>query len=73
MYREIVQEAVVAKALKAKFTQHENLKQLLLGTETRTLVFEAQNDEYWGSGAERKGLNRLGKNLETLRTSLKKV
>ena len=69
----MVQDQVMMKALHAKFTQHENLKQLLLGTEDKTLVFESENDSYWGSGKDNTGRNQLGNCLMQLRHSLKKI
>ena len=62
-------EEVMRKALKAKFEQNEDLKQLLLTTEGRPL-YEATTDPYWGQGRSNKGKNRLGLLLMELRGSL---
>jgi len=55
---EIVKEKVMEECLFAKFTQHADLKALLLSTWTHTLVQLKPNDVYWGTGPDGKGLNR---------------
>ena len=62
-------DEVMRKAIKAKFEQNSNLKQLLLSTENRGLL-EDTNDAYWGQGRNKKGKNRLGLLLMELRDSL---
>lgn len=59
-------EEVMRKAIKAKFEQNPNLKQLLASTAPRPLV-EDTNDAYWGGGRNKKGKNRLGILLMELR------
>lgn len=63
------------KALHAKFTQHANLKQLLLGTGTSELVEASDKDAFWGDPSRSAvggpvGRNELGKLLMELRTTL---
>lgn len=58
------------KAVKAKFTQNEALKKLLLSTGTRELQEASPTDSYWGVGKSGKGENHLGKILMKLRNSL---
>ena len=60
---EKVKDSVMFDAVKAKFTQHKELKELLLSTE---------NDSYWGDGGNGKGKNKLGKILMKIREELKK-
>ena len=43
------------EALKAKFTQNQELKRLLLGTNDRMLVEDSPVDPYWGIGKDRTG------------------
>lgn len=62
----------MVRALTAKFTQHENLRQLLLGTENKKIVYNSQTNEEWGVGKEGKGQNLLGKALMEVRESLRK-
>lgn len=60
------------KALLAKFSQHEDLKKILLGTGTSTIVESNPADAYWGSGLNGSGLNMLGKILMEIRDELRK-
>ncbi|KAJ7757548.1 hypothetical protein B0H16DRAFT_1537025 [Mycena metata] len=50
-----------------KFTQHEDLKQELLGTGNAELV---EKTPFWGTGKNNQERNELGKALERLRTRL---
>jgi N-glycosidase YbiA len=62
---------VMSKALTAKFTQHPELKALLLGTGDARLVEHTENDSYWGDGGNGRGRNMLGQLLMQLRTKLR--
>jgi len=64
-----VKETIITEALLAKFTQHDELKQKLLGTNEARLVEHSQNDGYWGDHGD--GLNRLGELLMIVREELK--
>lgn len=68
---ESVKEEVMLEALRAKFTQHEDLRELLLGTGDATLVEHTTNDSYWGDGGDGSGRNRLGQLLMRLREELR--
>ncbi|MBY0459300.1 MAG: NADAR family protein [Gemmataceae bacterium] len=68
---ESVKEQVMLDALRAKFTQHEDLKAALLGTADATLVEHTTNDSYWGDGGDGSGRNRLGHLLMRLREELR--
>jgi hypothetical protein len=67
---EAVKERVMLDALRAKFTQHEDLKAILLGTGDAKLVEHTANDDYWGDGGDGSGKNRLGFLLMQLRAEL---
>jgi hypothetical protein len=67
---ESVKERVMYAALEAKFTQHEELRELLLGTGDATLVEHTAKDRYWGDGGDGTGRNRLGHLLMRLRGEL---
>ena len=58
------------KALQAKFTQHKDLKELLLSTKNRELVEHSPFDSYWGDGGDGLGKNKLGILLMKLRKDL---
>ena len=59
------------KALFAKFTQHEDLRRMLLDTGDMILHENSMEDYYWGIGAEGTGLSMLGKLLMALREELR--
>ena len=59
------------KALFHKFTQHQDLKALLLSTGNKTLHENSMEDYYWGIGEKRTGLSMLGKELMALRDELR--
>lgn len=54
----------------AKFSQHEDLKKILLGTGDKYLNEHAP-DRYWGDGMNGEGKNRLGIILMKVRDKLK--
>ena len=67
---EKVKDGIMLKALRAKFTQNEILKKLLVSTSDAILVEHTQNDKYWADGGNDTGLNMLGKLLMQVRTEL---
>ena len=68
---EQVKDVVMREALAAKFEQHADLRELLLGTGERRLVEHTENDRYWADGGDGSGQNRLGELLMELRTRLR--
>lgn len=66
-----MKDNVMYEAVKAKFTQHSELKELLVSTEDAVLVEHTENDAYWGNGGNGTGKNRLGKILMRVREELK--
>jgi ribA/ribD-fused uncharacterized protein len=68
---EAVKDQIMREALRAKFTQHKDLKRILLETGDATLVEHTANDNYWADGGDGSGLNMLGKLLMELREELK--
>jgi N-glycosidase YbiA len=70
---ESVKESVMLDALRAKFTQHDDLKAILLGTGDAKLVEHTANDSYWGDGGDGSGKNRLGQLLMQVREELRAV
>jgi len=68
---ERVKDDVMYDALKAKFTQYSDLKELLLSTGDKILIEHTKNDNYWADGGDGKGKNKLGILLMKLRDELK--
>jgi ribA/ribD-fused uncharacterized protein len=74
-------DEVMGKAVRAKFTQHPEIRAKLLETGKRPIGFADARDIYWGIGTSMdtdkakkaskwRGLNKLGKLLEDLRSRL---
>jgi ribA/ribD-fused uncharacterized protein len=71
---EEVKDSVMFDACLAKFTQHEDLKSILLGTGEALLVEHTTNDRYWGDGgAPGKGKNMLGQTLMAVRETVRRT
>ena len=68
---ESVKVSVMKNALYAKFSQHAELKELLLSTNDAKIVEHTENDDFWGDGGDGKGKNMLGKMLMQVREELK--
>ncbi|MFV0328631.1 MAG: NADAR family protein [Dysgonomonas sp.] len=68
---ESIKVSVMKQALMAKFTQHSDLRDLLLSTGDAKLVEHTDNDSYWGDGGDGKGKNMLGRLLMDIREELK--
>jgi ribA/ribD-fused uncharacterized protein len=64
---EEVKLEVMYYVLTQKFTQHKELKELLLSTGDAEIVEHTHNDSFWGDGGDGKGQNHLGKLLMRLR------
>jgi ribA/ribD-fused uncharacterized protein len=68
---ESVKDQVMLEALRAKFSQHEDLRAILLGTGDALLVEHTARDSYWGDGGDGSGKNRLGQLLMQVREELR--
>ena len=64
---ESVKDAIMHEAVLAKFTQHADLRDILLGTGDSEIVEHTENDAYWGDGGDGTGKNMLGMLLMELR------
>jgi len=62
-------EQVMATGIRAKFSQHSELRQALLSTAPATLVEDSHKDYYWG-GSLAGSKNRMGILLMQLRDQL---
>jgi ribA/ribD-fused uncharacterized protein len=63
---------VMREALRAKFTQHADLRELLLSTGDAAIVEHTERDDYWGDGGDGSGANMLGRLLMELRDELRR-
>ena len=67
---ESVKVDVMRRAVTAKFTQHADLRELLLSTGDAKLIEHTENDAYWGDGGDGSGKNMLGRILVQVREAL---
>lgn len=70
---ESVKVEVMRTALRAKFTQHGELRELLLGTGEAILIEHTHRDAFWGDGGDGSGKNWLGRLLMAIRSELSAV
>ncbi|WP_337173598.1 NADAR domain-containing protein [Paludisphaera sp.] len=68
---ESVKDAIMREAVLAKFTQHADAREILLGTGDARLIEHTENDDYWGDGGDGGGKNRLGMTLMRVREELR--
>jgi ribA/ribD-fused uncharacterized protein len=69
---EKVKDAIMHEAVLAKFSQHEDLRKILLATGNATLIEHTERDSYWGDGGDGSGRNMLGKILTSVREELRR-
>jgi len=70
---ELVKDKVMRRAVLAKFTRHEDLRETLLATGDAMLVEHTRNDSYWGDGGDGRGRNMLGQILVSVREELREA
>jgi ribA/ribD-fused uncharacterized protein len=68
---EKVKDDIMLDALRAKFTQNKELREILLGTGNAILIEHTKNDNYWADGGDGTGKNMLGVLLMKVREELK--
>ncbi|MBI5544203.1 MAG: NADAR family protein [Deltaproteobacteria bacterium] len=68
---ESVKDEIMRRAVLAKIRQHQEVRELLLGTGEEVLVEDTTTDQYWGCGSDGKGRNRLGQILMEVRDLLR--
>ena len=68
---ESVKDNVMREAVMQKFTQHHDLKEILLSTGSAKLIEHTKNDSYWGDGGNGFGKNKLGQILMEVREKLR--
>ncbi|MBO6937737.1 MAG: NADAR family protein [Deltaproteobacteria bacterium] len=67
---ESVKVDVMRVAVRAKFRQHDDLAELLIGTGDARLVEHTDRDSFWGDGGDGRGKNTLGRILMVVRAEL---
>jgi ribA/ribD-fused uncharacterized protein len=70
---ESVKVSVMTEAVRAKFTQHDALRAILLGTGDAKIVEHTENDDYWGDGGDGSGKNMLGQILMRVRCDIREA
>ena len=70
---ESVKDSIMHEAVLAKFTQHADLRELLLETGTREIIEHTAKDAYWGDGGDGRGRNQLGRTLMRVREELRQA
>ena len=68
---ESVKDNIMREAVYAKFTQHDDLKKILLSTGDEVLIEHTENDNYWADGGDGSGKNMLGIILMEVRDKIK--
>ena len=68
---ESVKVGIMRDVVRAKFTQHDDLRKILLSTGNAQLVEHTKNDSYWGDGGDGSGQNVLGRILMEVREELR--
>lgn len=63
-------KAVMKDIMRCKLEQHEDVYQLLLSTGTNPILKNHPLDSYWGTGADGKGKNVMGRIWEELRDEI---
>jgi ribA/ribD-fused uncharacterized protein len=67
---EQIKDDVMRTAVRAKFTQHEDVRAILLATGDEHLIEHTANDRYWADGGDGSGRNMLGRILMEVRAQL---
>jgi N-glycosidase YbiA len=66
-----VKDNIMHEAVLAKFTQHADLRGILLATGDSEIIEHTANDAYWGDGGDGSGKNMLGLILFRVREALR--
>lgn len=67
---EEAKDAIMRKAILAKFLQNSDIREVLLSTGQEVIVEKTTNDYYWGCGTKGTGKNMLGTILMEVRDNL---
>ena len=65
-----VKYSIMKECVKAKFLQHQDLKEKLIATGNEEIIEDSPVDWWWGCGKDGTGQNNLGKILVEVRAEL---
>jgi ribA/ribD-fused uncharacterized protein len=68
---EAIKDDVMRRAVRQKFTEHADLRAVLLATGDEAIVEDSPRDAYWGCGKDGTGKNMLGTILMEIRVELR--
>lgn len=68
---EEVKDKIMLEVVMAKFSQYNDIRELLLSTGDSELIEHTSNDSYWADGGDGSGKNMLGITLMIVRDLLK--
>jgi len=68
---DLVRDNVMLAAVRAKFVQNADARELLLSTGDEELIEHTGDDGYWGDGGDGGGVNKLGRVLMLVRAELR--
>ena len=69
---EDIKDDIMYEAVLAKFTQHDDLRILLINTGDSEIVEHTDRDSYWGDGGDGSGSNMLGQIFMAIRDELRR-
>jgi N-glycosidase YbiA len=61
---------IMYDAVRQKFSQHQEIQQVLIDTLTAEIIEDSPRDYFWGCGRDRTGQNQLGQILMRVRSEL---
>lgn len=70
---EEVKDDIMREAVLAKFTQHREIREILVDTGDARIIEHTKNDSYWGDGGDGRGKNMLGRILMEVRARLREA
>src|SRR5262249_39681936 len=68
---EAVKDSIMHEVALAKFTQHADLREILLATGDAKIVEHTEKDKYWDDGGDGTGRNKHGQTLMQVREELR--
>lgn len=68
---EAVKDDIMRRAVRRKFSEHADLRAILLATGDEEIVEDSPRDAYWGRGKDYTGKNMLGRILMEVRAELR--